>query len=165
VKIGIRSGLGIRDTWPVLVAVALFGIFTLLLATHSWPFDRISWHEVSDIGAGFNILSTLFSGLAFAGLIITILIQVRELRLQRQQLIQQREELAAQRVELARLASAQDIQNYALLVSAFAAAEAFEKRLSSGGPSPEFGEAYRYLAEFLKQETASRHAQLRAKVS
>src|SRR5271170_2897836 len=94
--------------------------------------------------------------LAFAGLIITILIQARELRLQRQQLTLQRSELEGQHTELARLANAQDAQNYALLVSAFAAAEVFEQRNTSAAPSPEFAEAIRYLRAHMKEETARR---------
>lgn len=47
----------------------------------------------SDAQKTFNIISTLFSGLAFAGVIITILLQSQELALQRQELKETRREL------------------------------------------------------------------------
>jgi hypothetical protein len=58
-------------------------------------------------GDSFGILSALFNGLAFAGLIITILLQREELQLQRA-------ELAGQREEMSKLAAAQAASEQAL---------------------------------------------------
>jgi hypothetical protein len=147
----VENSLRFWDLWPVLLVLVLLGVFVAVLAWGPWTIDN-----AADLGEAFGIINAVFTGLAFAGLIITILIQARELRLQREQLALQREELASQRDELRRLANAQDDQNYALLVSAFAAAEAFEQRLSSSSPSQEFAEAIRYLRTHLKAETARR---------
>jgi hypothetical protein len=59
------------------------------------------WETRSLFGESFGPLDTLFSGLAFAGLIYTIALQRKELQLQR-------EELRLTREELARTASAQE---------------------------------------------------------
>ena len=50
-------------------------------------------------GDMFGAVNALFSGLAFAGLIVTLLYQKEELKLQREELAQTREELKGQRVE------------------------------------------------------------------
>jgi hypothetical protein len=63
----------------------------------------------------FGAINALFSGLAFAGVIIAILLQRRELELQRQ-------ELAATRAELSRAATAQEETRKAATDSAKAAA-------------------------------------------
>ena len=59
-------------------------------------------HFISDLqergtfGDKFGAVNSLFSGLAFAGLIYTIYLQQEELRLQREELRQTREEMARQ---------------------------------------------------------------------
>ena len=63
-------------------------------------------------GDMFGAVNSLFSGLAFAGIIITILLQRNELKLQRQELIDTREVLAEQRDEFA-------IQNTTLRMQSF----------------------------------------------
>ncbi|MEM7571704.1 MAG: hypothetical protein AAF433_02335 [Bacteroidota bacterium] len=70
----------------IIVLVWLTGFY---LSTTDW-IKTVSDQPVSDV---FNSLNTLFAGLAFAGLIITILVQKKELELQRQELILTREEL------------------------------------------------------------------------
>ena len=60
------------------------------------------------------MLTSLFSGLAFAGIIITIVMQRDELTLQRQELTYQREELELSRRELSRTADAQERSEQAL---------------------------------------------------
>lgn len=52
--------------------------------------------EASAIGSLFGATSALFTGLAFAGLIFTILLQKNELTLQRQELSETRQEFAEQ---------------------------------------------------------------------
>ncbi len=53
-------------------------------------------------GDQFGAVNSLFSGLAFAGIIVTILLQKRELRLQRQELINSREKFDEQNRTLER---------------------------------------------------------------
>ena len=63
--------------------------------------------SAADFGNAFGALGTLFSGLAFAGLIYTILLQREDLELQREDLRLQRQELELTRAELAKAAEAQ----------------------------------------------------------
>ena len=66
----------------------------------------------------FGAVNTLFSGLAFAGVIYTILMQSSELKLQREALALQRNELELTRNELSKSASAQQEQASLLLHTA-----------------------------------------------
>ena len=66
----------------------------------------------AEIGDSFGQINTLFSGLAFAGLIMTIVLQGMELRGQRKELRAQRRELAGQKKEL-------EIQNKTAILQRF----------------------------------------------
>ncbi len=82
---------------------ALFFIVILLFGFSIWVLYCI-FPDLTDRGAfgdSFGVVNSLFSGLAFAGLIFTIYLQRTELKLQR-------EELQATRVELKRSAKAQE---------------------------------------------------------
>ena len=63
--------------------------------------------KIGAIGDSFGWLNALFSGLAFSGLLITILLQRHELQLQRQELSLQRQEMRDSRGELVKAALAQ----------------------------------------------------------
>lgn len=52
-----------------------------------------------EFGDKFGAINSLFSGLAFLGLIITLLFQKEELELQRQELAETRKELEGQKKE------------------------------------------------------------------
>ena len=75
----------------------------LLLVTIGFPFIvNIFYPPVKDspsLGDSYGTLNTLFSGLAFAGIIVTILIQKNELKHQREELALQREEMKNTRKE------------------------------------------------------------------
>jgi len=116
----------------------------------------MTWEQRSEFGESFGLISALFNGLAFAGLIITILIQARELRLQRHQLMLQRSELQAQRGEAKRLADAQEEQTLLNSIAAFIAAETYSNRLSSAGPSTTMTLAYKFLVTHLEIEIKKR---------
>lgn len=60
-----------------------------------------SWEVRGQFGDSFGVITALFSGLAFAGLIYAIFLQRKELSLQRQELKLQREEMAKSREQLA----------------------------------------------------------------
>ena len=75
----------------VLLSVALFAIS---LITITWPISEVSINKAGVFGDSFGVLTSLFSGLAFAGIIITILLQREELQLQRQELKDNRKEFA-----------------------------------------------------------------------
>jgi hypothetical protein len=144
------------DWWPMLIVVVLYALFLCAVLLRWWPFVGMSWQNRSEIGESFGVLSALFNGLAFAGLIITIFIQSRELRLQRHQLTLQRFELQAQRGEAQRIADTQEEQTLLNSISAFIAAETYSNRHSVGGPSPTMVEAYKFLAAHLENEIRKR---------
>ena len=68
----------------------------------SFPFVinafNTDWEHWNRVGSAYNILSAVFSGLAFAGIIITILIQREELIEQRKELRLTREEFLSSRI-------------------------------------------------------------------
>ena len=72
------------------------------------------WTTRGQIGDMFGAVNSLFSGLAFAGLLVAILMQRTELRMQRVELRLQRKELTLTRRELKRSASAQEESEKAL---------------------------------------------------
>ncbi|MFC0047371.1 putative phage abortive infection protein [Rheinheimera tilapiae] len=81
----------------VLSAVLIYGCVLLAL---TWPISEFSISSSGVFGDSFGVLTSLFSGLAFAGLIITIVMQRDELALQRQELNLTREELSGQKEEM-----------------------------------------------------------------
>ena len=79
----------------VLIAVVLIVQFgTWWLITY---FEMAATPELGQFGDMFGAVNTLFSGLAFAGIIYTILLQRNELSLQRKELKDTREELKLSR--------------------------------------------------------------------
>ncbi len=81
----------------VVSAVLIYGGVLLAL---TWPISELSISSSGVFGDSFGVLTSLFSGLAFAGLIITIVMQRDELALQRQELNLTREELSGQKEEM-----------------------------------------------------------------
>jgi hypothetical protein len=70
--------------------------------------DSNDWTKIGVFGDSFGAINSLFSGLAFVGLIFTIYLQKNELRLQREELKLQRNELKENREQLRRSAEAQE---------------------------------------------------------
>lgn len=83
--------------------IAIFvGVGILLLWGGSWWLISQNFHNYEErgtFGDMFGAINALFSGLAFGGLIITLLYQKDELELQRAELQETREEMARQRNE------------------------------------------------------------------
>lgn len=111
------------DQRPSVAAVVV--IFTCVLIL--WLLTPVGVHLVvkgadgADLAAArgqfgdlYGSINALFSGLAFAGVLVALLLQRQELRLQREELRLQRKEVAANRVELARAARAQEESREAL---------------------------------------------------
>ncbi len=67
----------------------------------SWPISEWSVSKAASLGDSFGILSSLFSGLAFAGLIVTIVMQNKTLKAQMEELELARKEYKRQGDELA----------------------------------------------------------------
>ncbi|WP_293627842.1 hypothetical protein [Salinisphaera sp.] len=84
----------------VILVVFLYAATIVVLA---WPLKELSIANFAVFGDSFGFLSSLFSGLAFVGLIITIVMQKDELAMQRDELKLQRRALESQVQELERM--------------------------------------------------------------
>ena len=81
----------------------IFVLLIILLWTVSFYFIPEFYGEINssgEFGDMFGAINALFSGLAFVGVIIAIILQKDELALQRIELKQTREEMKAQRVQM-----------------------------------------------------------------
>ena len=94
-----------------IIAIKAF-ICTILLWALS--FFLLFWDSNcrGTFGDMFGAVNALFSGFAFAGLIVTLIMQHEELGLQRKELAQTNEELAAQRKEFAAQTKTMKIQRF-----------------------------------------------------
>lgn len=95
VRIIVYSGLGVCALWAISLIVA-------------WVVSS-SWTERGAIGDTFGAINALFSGLAFAGVIVALFMQRAELELQRKELEETREVLkqtAATQEKAARISAA-----------------------------------------------------------
>jgi hypothetical protein len=109
-------GMPARKLSPVAVVSIFIGVVVLwaltpVVISHVYP-DLAHRGQAGDL---FGSINALFSGLAFAGVIVAILLQREELELQRH-------EIAANRVELARAATAQEESREALRKTIYAQA-------------------------------------------
>ncbi|MBL0662786.1 putative phage abortive infection protein [Aeromonas caviae] len=83
----------------ILIFVCMIVIgYAALLIIITWPISNYTIAQAGVFGDSFGIITSLFSGLAFAGMIITILLQKDELALQREELKATREELSEQKI-------------------------------------------------------------------
>lgn len=93
------------EKWKISKTTAIaivVGVIILALWAGSWWWinQHFQKHdERGTFGDMFGAVNALFSGLAFAGLIITLFYQKEELKLQREELAQTREELKGQKKE------------------------------------------------------------------
>lgn len=144
--------------WHVVV------IFLTIPALHIASGFAISglfddWEKRGQFGDLFGAVNALFSGLAFAGVIVTILLQREELRLQRL-------ELSQTRAELRRSAIAQEASERAL--QAQAQASWLSARLASTNSLLEYySSQLRPLEEstLLSDRAKQRRDELRSKIS
>ena len=91
-----------KDKIKIRRVIWIVGIVILLLWGGSWLAITLWYDKPTDrgtFGDMFGAVNALFSGFAFAGLIITLLYQKEELQLQREELAQTREELKGQKEE------------------------------------------------------------------
>lgn len=83
--------------WSILLVLFVFLLFFASLGfvcTH-WS----CWTIRGTFGDSFGALNALFSGLAFAGLIVTLIMQKDELSMQREELDEAKQELRQQSIE------------------------------------------------------------------
>ena len=81
-----------------LVAAVLlaFVIYVGILLITTWPVSQLSIDNAGKFGDSFGVLTSLFTGLAFAGLLTTIYLQRSELHLNRRELEETRKEFRLQ---------------------------------------------------------------------
>lgn len=61
------------------IVVMIIASYLAILVYFSWPIEELSIRQAALLGDSFGIVNSLFSGLAFAGIIITIALQRQEL--------------------------------------------------------------------------------------
>ena len=88
-----KTPIGTIIFWSIIGVLVVWALTFLLFLVISKPEER------GEFGDMFGAVNALFSGLAFAGLIITLILQRQELGLQREELEQTREEMKNQRAE------------------------------------------------------------------
>lgn len=98
--------------WLISVVIFLVSIYGGFLFIISWPINDFSISNAGVFGDSFGVLTSLFSGLAFAGLIITILMQREELQLQREEISLTRGELSGQKKEMQKQNEYLNIQRF-----------------------------------------------------
>tara|TARA_R100000935_G_C2757476_1_gene132225 strand:- start:127 stop:633 length:507 start_codon:yes stop_codon:yes gene_type:complete len=77
----------------ILGILIIIGIWLISILIINFFFENTFNENAAWFGDSFGAINSLFSGLAFAGIIYTILLQRQELQLQRQELKNTREEL------------------------------------------------------------------------
>lgn len=77
----------------VCLSVIIYGCVLVFL---TWPITELSVAKSGTFGDSFGALNSLFTGLGFAGLLITILLQREDLRLTRAELSDTRKEIKLQ---------------------------------------------------------------------
>ena len=96
--------MGINSNKIFLLAIAsivvVFTLYLSLLLYVTWPISEWSINKAGVLGDSFNVLTSLFSGLAFAGLIWTIILQRNDLKLQQEQLSLQLKEMKDSKKEM-----------------------------------------------------------------
>lgn len=91
----------------IIISLLIVG----LLYAANWYFVKCM-PDRGTFGDMFGVVNALFSGLAFAGIIVTLFLQKDELALQREELKQTREELRGQKEQLALQNQAMKKQNF-----------------------------------------------------
>lgn len=87
---------------------AVVAVWYLLPKFYTGGFETVS--DKGSFGDSFGAVTSLFTGLAFAGLLFTIMLQQREIKLQREDFLTQLDEMRLARQESARLAAIQEKQ-------------------------------------------------------
>lgn len=111
-----RFLLWLRNNLLSVMIVMALVLFLANLCLVFLPYDE---NERGTFGDQFGAVNALFSGLAFAGLIYTIILQRRDLKLQRRDLRLQREELALTRKEMEEQTAEFEKQNETLKIQRF----------------------------------------------
>lgn len=71
-------------------------VYAAFLIFRTWPIDLYTIESAGTFGDSFGMLNSLFTGLGFAGLLVTIFLQREDLKLTRRELSETREEIKNQ---------------------------------------------------------------------
>ena len=102
-----------------LLGIMLAMVLVLFLANFCLIFLPFDKEQRGTFGDQFGAVNALFSGLAFAGLIYTIILQRHDLKLQRRDLLYQRRELELTRKEMEDQTAEFEKQNETLKIQRF----------------------------------------------
>ncbi len=75
-----------RALYVFILVIVIFLIYAFTLIALTWPISEISIDKSAVFGDSFGALTSIFSGLAFAGVIWTIMSQREELKITRDEL-------------------------------------------------------------------------------
>lgn len=109
-KIVFNKNMDKYSIWSILLVLFVFLLFFASLGfvcTH-WT----DWQTRGTFGDSFGALNALFSGLAFAGLIVTLIMQKEELGMQREELNDAKQELRQQSIEFKKQNKTLNLQRF-----------------------------------------------------
>lgn len=89
-----------RYMWIIGLVIAIFILYAIPVISRIPPVSEITIDETGVFGDSFGALTALFSGLAFAGMMITVLMQKDQLALQKDELVLTRKEMEMQRKQM-----------------------------------------------------------------
>lgn len=90
--------LHIRNVILVCFGIVILSVlsYALILIVKTWPIDEYSISKAGTFGDSFGVLNSLFTGLGFAGLLVTIFLQREDIKLTRMELSETRAEIKLQ---------------------------------------------------------------------
>ena len=93
--------------WIILGSTVLILVFGVAIdVTMAKVLPAKTWQDWSNVGQAFEAVAAVFAAFGFAALVVTFLMQFKELQLQRQELSLQRHEMSQTQAELHRSAEA-----------------------------------------------------------
>lgn len=105
--------------WIIFAIAVIFIIAVCLLFVYFMKGQPWDMEKRGQFGDMFGVLGAVFSGLAFAGLIVTLIQQHDDLKLQREDLRLQRQEIAQTNLELALQRKEMEEQNKTIMLQRF----------------------------------------------
>lgn len=92
------ASLNVRNVICVCFGVVVFivALYALILVVRTWPIEEYSIAKAGTFGDSFGALNSLFTGLGFAGLLVTIFLQREDIKLTRVELSETRSEIRLQ---------------------------------------------------------------------
>ncbi len=136
------------------LVISMFLSYAILLVYITWPISELSINKAGVFGDSFGVLTSLFSGLAFSGLIWTIFLQRNDLKIQQEQLQHQLDEMENSRKEMATQSRIQRAQFYATIAQLRVAAKQAEvealKVLAESSPPESRAEQIESINEIAK---------------